>query len=48
MQDALDESNRQIKILANFDITKEKDLRRLSVYDFMDHILAVHESNSEE
>jgi hypothetical protein len=41
MQDFEDEQEIQIKKLSNFEIGKEQEFKRMSVYDFLFHILAL-------
>lgn len=47
MQDFLDESELQIKKIANFNIDAERELNRLSVYDFLFHLECYHENQPE-
>lgn len=43
IQDFADQQTRQLKKLAKFDLNAEEQLRRISVYQFMDHLLAIHD-----
>ena len=38
MQDFLDSKIEEIKILANFDLTQEREYYNLSVYEFYEHV----------
>lgn len=41
MQDFLDETEMQVKKIAKFDLENEKELNRLSVYEFNFHLQAL-------
>lgn len=41
MQEFLDESEMQVKKIAKFELENEKELNRLSVYDFNFHLQAL-------
>lgn len=41
MQEYLDDSEMQVKKIAKFDLDNEKELNRLSVYDFLFHLSAL-------
>lgn len=41
MQDYLDETEMQVKKIAKFELESEKELNRLSVYDFHFHLQAL-------
>ena len=45
MQEFLDEQSIQIKKLAKFDVVKEEELKRLSVYEFLFHLSVVREED---
>lgn len=48
MQEFLDGQEIQIKKLSNFDLGKEQDFKRMSVYDFLFHLSALDKHNSEQ
>lgn len=41
MQEFLDDADMQVKKIAKFDLENEKELNRLSVYDFNFHLQAL-------
>lgn len=41
MQEFLDDNEMQVKKIAKFDLDNEKELNRLSVYDFLFHLSAL-------
>lgn len=41
MQEFLDDAETQVKKIAKFDLENEKELNRLSVYDFNFHLQAL-------
>jgi len=45
MQEFLDEQEIQIKKLAKYDIAKEEEFKRLSVYEFLFHLSVIREED---
>lgn len=41
MQDFLDETEMQVKKIAKFELDNEKELNKLSVYEFLFHLQAL-------
>lgn len=47
MQEFLDQQEVQLKKLTNFDIGKEQEYKRMSVYDFLFHLWTLDKHASE-
>ena len=45
MQERFDDQEIQIKKLAKFDVGKEEELKRLSVYEFLFHLSVIREED---
>jgi len=45
MQERFDDQEIQVKKMAKFDVAKEQELKRLSVYEFLFHLMAVREED---